>query len=372
MKTKALSLLKNKKVIISSMVIITVFVGTLTINAMTKRKVLKLRSNEIYVEYGTYPMSNLSNYLDTSSLDKDTKKDVLDNAVLTVNFENELDSEFAKIGEYEGTISYKDEIVKFKLIVRDTKAPTMLDFKPWVNTYVDVIPDYKSIYTANDLSGEVVVEIDDSNINYSTIGTYEATITATDVYENIFTIKITVAVKEPTLEVSQTEITLNEGDTSSLIVTVKGKEEKATFTSNDNGIATVDENGTITANNAGTATITITANSVEKIVMVTVNAKPVTNTSSGGSSSSGSNSSNTSNSNSNNNSSSSTNGNSDSGGTPSNTCTYSYTPIDDKFFNSYSEMESYFMQTYFLTNIYSRFGYSTDSCGRYYIDTLYQ
>jgi len=361
----------NKMVVGCSIVIIAIVVGIITINAVSNNKKLILKNEVFYVEYGNIATTNIREYLDTSSLDKDTKKDILDHAVLNIDIGNELDKAFPMIGEYEGSISYKDATVKFKIIVQDTVAPTLIDFKPYQFTYVDVVPNYAEIYIASDLSGDVVVEINDSNINYTTIGSYEATVTATDVYDNVFSIKITVVVSEPVLEVKQKDYTLTVDDTVTLEVTIKGKEEKATFTSSDSNIVTVDENGNIVAINQGSTTIIVTANGKEETANITVNAKPVTNTntSSGGSSSSGANSSNTSNSNSNNNSSSNT----DSGGTPSNTCTYSYTPIDEKFFASEAEMKEYFTNTYGPkgTKEYHGYGGSIDSCGRYYIDSMY-
>jgi len=371
MKTKIINAIKNKRILgIILVSVISVIAVVLIINNMNK-KILILKNEVFYVEYGYVATENNRYYLDTSSLDKDTKRDVLDNAVLNIDMGNELDKAFPKIGEYEASISYKNETVKFKIIVQDTVAPTMVDFMPYQFTYIDVIPNYQEIYKASDLS-DCTVDIDDSLVNYQMLGNYEAVIKATDSYANVFSIKITVVVSEPILEVKQKDYTLTADDTVTLEVTIKGKEEKATFTSSDSNIVTVDENGNIVAINQGSAIIVVKANGKEETANITVNAKPVTtNYSSSGSGSSG----NSSNSNTSNNSTNSNNSsaNSDSGSTPSNTCTYAYTVVDDKFFSSEADMKNYFRNTYgaYGAQTHTGYDYTKDTCGRYYIYSIY-
>jgi len=372
MKVKMKNLIKNKKIIIMIAVTLVIIISVVLFQLL-KEDDIKIKDN-IAFEYGEIPSQNLVDYLDFDTLDTNKKNDILNNAILNTVFENKGDLQYPSIGEYKGTINYKGKTTSFVFYIKDTTAPTMINFQPYQFTYIDLVPAYAEIYQASDLSN-CVITIDDSSINYGVTGSYEATVKAVDDHSNTFQIKITVLVKEPTLElISSKDITLTVDDTSNVQVNVKGKETQAIFTSSDENIIRVDENGNITAISSGNANITIKANGKEEIVNITVNAKPVVNSGSG-STSSGSSSGSSTSGNTGNSSGSNVSGGSSTGGgesTPSNTCTQRYPAIDNKYFDTYEEAKQYFRETYGAlgAGTHNNFGYGTDSCGRYYISSI--
>ena len=94
-------------------------------------------------------------------------------------------------------------------------------------------------------------------------GTYTFTVTATNASgsdSKQFSLMVTQPVTSVTLD--QAELALYTGDTASLTATVapdNATNKNVTWSSSDNTVATVDNNGNVTAVKAGTATITATA-----------------------------------------------------------------------------------------------------------------
>lgn len=80
----------------------------------------------------------------------------------------------------------------------------------------------------------------------------------------------TVTVKNPTIKLDVSSLTLEKGKTRTLKATVKGKSKKVTWSSNNKSVATVNKSGKITAKKQGTAVITAKANGVSAKCTVTV------------------------------------------------------------------------------------------------------
>lgn len=102
----------------------------------------------------------------------------------------------------------------------------------------------------------------------------------------------TVTVKNPSLSVNKTSVTLTEGKTFTIVAKAVPS-GKVTYTSSSKKTATVSSKGIVTAKKKGNATITVKANGVTKKVKIVVKAKPkaastTTKKSSGSSSSSSS------------------------------------------------------------------------------------
>lgn len=57
-------------------------------------------------------------------------------------------------------------------------------------------------FQANDLS-EVKITVDDSQVDYSKVGTYKAIVKATDKYNNEATRELTFEIVEPTIELNK-------------------------------------------------------------------------------------------------------------------------------------------------------------------------
>lgn len=105
--------------------------------------------------------------------------------------------------------------------------------------------------------------------------------------------KVTVLPKIESVDLNYTELALRVGGTAQLTYTVQPEDavvEAATYTSSDESVATVDEEGTVTAVADGTATITVDVDGVTAECEVTVSTKAASaaGSNSGSSSASGS------------------------------------------------------------------------------------
>ena len=129
---------------------------------------------------------------------------------------------------------------------------------------VTVTPDDASdkgvTYTSSNNS---VVTVDE-NGNITAVGKGEAVITVTskDDPTKKETVKVTVTVPVEDVVVDKTDITLDVGKKDKLTVTVTpddASDKGVTYTSSNNSVVTVDENGNITAVGKGEAVITVTS-----------------------------------------------------------------------------------------------------------------
>lgn len=114
----------------------------------------------------------------------------------------------------------------------------------------------------------------------SAVSAGESTITA-KAGEKTAACKVTVQKKViavESIELSKTELTLFEGDSETLIATVKPEnatDKSVTWKSSNNSIATVSENGNVTAVKEGEVSITASAGEKTASCMVTVSQKPL-------------------------------------------------------------------------------------------------
>lgn len=128
-------------------------------------------------------------------------------------------------------------------------------------------------YTSSDNS---VATVSDAG-EVKAVGVGEADITA--VVENTelsAVCKITVLPKIESVDLNYTELSLKVGGTAQLTYTVQPEDavvESATYTSSDESVATVDEEGTVTAVADGTTTITVDVDGVTAECEVTVSTK---------------------------------------------------------------------------------------------------
>lgn len=266
--------LKDKKVITGLVIGVIAIIGIIVFALMSMNSSdLKLKDKEAIVEYGQPVSKEASDYLDFDKVDNAKKDDILAKAKLDLTIENEAEKEYASIGEYKATITYNKDKAEFTIIVKDTTAPTFKDFKNSIEAAKDVKPDYSKLYVAEDLS-EVNVSCDDANVKYDTVGEYKATLKATDTSKNETSKEITVKVIEPTIKLDKESTSLYVKETLVLKATITGKEQKATFKSSDDKIASVDAEGKITAKAKGTATITASANGKDATCKVTVKETP--------------------------------------------------------------------------------------------------
>ena len=307
---KIKNMTKKQKVILASGGVAAFLAIIGAVFVFTKdRSVLRVIANEKIVEYGENVSLELTEYLDLSKLDKVKQDEVKTNTVVTSDIPNEDGKEYPAIGEYDVVLTYKEESETVKVMVKDTTAPRFEKLNEETGEYEaieTVMETYKEVpltaedFSVNDLS-EVTVGLDESQVDYATAGDYTLKVTATDTSANKSELEVKVTVKEPELTLNSESLEITEGETSKLEATAAGKESTVSFSSSDESIATVNEEGTVTAIKEGTTTIKATANGVEKTCSVTVKAKPVVNkpsnsgsngfSSGGGNSNSGNNSS---------------------------------------------------------------------------------
>ena len=229
---------------------------------------LNVVNEKVTVEYGSEVSLEASDYLDN-------KDKVLKAVEVKANVENEAEKDYPAVGEYVVEFSYKKQNAEVTVSVVDTTKPKFVDFEDTVETYQNAKVDFESLYTVEDLS-EVEVVVDEANIDYSISGSYVATLTATDVYGNEATKEVTVNVLPVELKLDNASASVNVGSTVQLNATTNVEGNKATFTSSDNAIATVDENGLVTGVAKGSATITVEVNGIKVECVVTVNAVKTT------------------------------------------------------------------------------------------------
>lgn len=154
----------------------------------------------------------------------------------------------------------------------------------------DVVIEYVS-------SDEAIASVD--NTGYITaVAAGEADITASVVDTGLAaTCHVIVTPAIESLDISKSSMTMKPGATNTLSVTVSPEDANIsgmTWTSSDEAVATVDQEGNVTAVADGTATITATIGETTASCDVTVSSKASNNSSKNNSSSSGGNSSNAS------------------------------------------------------------------------------
>lgn len=153
-------------------VIAFIIVGFIVLNKEPDYLVLK--KNTFKVELGTPFNIKPETYLNTEKLDTDVKKDVLENAKVTVDKDlNNIENFCLDVGKYKVTVSYKNEKETFTYKVEDTTAPVITGAES-----IDIVQstdlstyDFKVLYTIDDLS-QTDVKYDTSAIDVNTIGAY--------------------------------------------------------------------------------------------------------------------------------------------------------------------------------------------------------
>lgn len=346
-------MIKNKKQkiiisVISIILVIALLFGGWYLYELNTNK-WELKQDEITIEYGETYEPELTELIDTKKYSNITA----DNTAINANFQNEDNKDFLSVGSYDISITHKAEYKLFgavlfssednktvKLNVVDTVAPVFNEDVPAeIEVYKDCsIENIEETFKATDLS-DVEITVDNENVDYSTVGEYTTNVYATDGSGNVTAKEVKIIVKEPTINVDPTNITLTVGETASITATVKGKDQTVEWTSSDESVATVDNNGKITAVKKGTSTITAKANDVQTTVAITVTSKTISS-----SNSSNSNTQTSSGSSSNNkNPSTSSSSSKPSGGSSSGTHQHNM-PIGNmgKWFSSRDELVEYY------------------------------
>lgn len=269
--------IKNKKVLIGGLVGVVIIIAVAIFMIMNSKN-LVLKAEEVQVEFGENISLEASTYLDEEKVDKDiiAKTTVTTDAPKQSNLSNNSVKDCPPVGEYTVTLKYSDETAEVKVKVVDTTKPKFTKYKDAVGVTKDCNPDMDRIvaeFQANDLS-EVKITVDDSQVDYSKVGKYKATVKATDKYNNEETRELTFEIVEPTIELNKKSDSIYVKENVVLKATIVGKDTKANFSSSNTDIATVDSNGKVTGKKAGTATVTAEANGVKATCKITVKKVP--------------------------------------------------------------------------------------------------
>ena len=270
-----------KKQYIIASVIILVCAIIYGVYSMSSQNKIHIKNKEMVIEYGEPVPNELQDYVDFEKTDSTLTNEI--NLDLS-SIELVEEKEYAKLGEYPVVISYGKETHTITLKVKDTVAPKFVELQESIEVVKECKPDdYSTMFNVEDIDN-TEINVDDSQVDYLTVGEYDAKVTAKDSSGNVTEETIKIKVIDPTITLNQESIELTEGETSKLEATVKGKEETVTYSSSDESIATVNEEGTVTAIKEGTTTIKVNANGVEASCEVKVKAKAVVNKSSNSSS----------------------------------------------------------------------------------------
>lgn len=108
----------------------------------------------------------------------------------------EVDGVIYKIGEYEGIISYKDEALKIKLIVKDTTNPVISGVKNIEMFAYEKEPDFFEGIAVTDNSNEQLVPILNGEYNTEKVGDYSLYYSVTDSSGNETKMEFKLTVKD--------------------------------------------------------------------------------------------------------------------------------------------------------------------------------
>ena len=294
-KTTRKKLSKKAKIAIISVVAVIVLLVTIVLGwyfYTAYANSINILNDTVSVEYGEEYIPSVEDFVEL------TDAITLDNTYVEYELEYKevLDEEtgevvetyaYPEVGEYDITLYHSFDFKllgltvftsiisnEAEIVVEDTTAPEFQEeVATEITTYQDMEIDADTLaekFDVYDLS-EVELIIDDSLIDYETVGEYETTVCAKDIYNNSTTINVVVKVKEPSVSVEPSNVELTVGETQELTVKVHGlSEDDTTYSSDDESVATVSADGVITAVKKGTATITVENNGKKNTVIVTV------------------------------------------------------------------------------------------------------
>ena len=231
-----------------------IVIGSIITTGCTKEE-MKLKQNEYTIEYGSTIQNDVKTYLDnTDDYMKETK--------LTGIPENEEKKEYPKIGEYELTLKNGNQESKIKITVKDTLAPTFKDVKENYEVEYGKSFDVKNI-KAEDLSN-IEYTLDDSNVNYKKVGTYDATVTAKDSSGNEAKQNIKIKVKEEKKETTNTSSSSSSSNTNKPSTSTSGSSSSSSNSSGSSGSnASSSDNTSSNSSNSSGASDSSSTNEVD-------------------------------------------------------------------------------------------------------------
>ncbi|MCD7807927.1 MAG: SH3 domain-containing protein [Erysipelotrichaceae bacterium] len=190
----------SSKIVVIILAIILI-IGIVYYSKEDESSVLVLLNDTIEVEYGNTISLEAKDYIDTKQIDEEiissiqVTTDAINETQTTTNEDGEdivSKYDYPPVGEYTVTISYKQEQAFVNVNVVDTTAPIFDNVDSTYTLEKGSNMDLSNISTS-DLS-DVTISINDENVDYENVGSYKATIIATDSYENKTEVEITIEI----------------------------------------------------------------------------------------------------------------------------------------------------------------------------------
>ena len=171
------------------------------------------------------------------------------------------------VGNYAIHYQCRKTIADLEITIKDTKGPVMKLKKP-ISLFVNERVNYNHNIEVSDYS-HYEMRVDASKVKYDTPGTYEVLATAVDDYRNQSELKIPVTIKEADLTLSETNISMEIGQTKQLQANTEST-SVITYSSSDENVAKISRDGMITAVGKGTCIISASVNGKRVQCYVTV------------------------------------------------------------------------------------------------------
>lgn len=257
----------NKKNIKTISVIVSSLTCLLSLSLFGCSQIELLTIKEKTIEYGEQISQDPMKYF-SDSLAQEDKEKLKDNVTLSV-IGIDKQKEYQDVGQYTIEISYKNNKNIVLVNIVDKTKPVFVKKEECIEIWPNEVIDFESFFDATDLS-EFQIMVDDSDVKYDVPGEYAATISAIDIYDNEAFVETKIKIKQPEVILDEKELILNIGETKKINATINGKDTVAKFSSSDEKVARIDDNGELTALKSGKASITIAANNVSETCNVIV------------------------------------------------------------------------------------------------------
>lgn len=241
---------KEIKIIVSILIVLILAIGVFLLTR--PKEALKLKKEEMIIEYGQAISTDPKDYLNFDEVDSKKKTEILKNTKLKSNISNEVeiitnedgstsekDKGYAKVGNYEITLTYKKEIKTVKIKVKDTVAPELT-----VPESVEIVQgtdlstyDFKSLMMATDLAQLSDYTIDTAMIDVNVPGEYSAKVSIEDTSKNKtekeFRVIVVASVADPNVEITSEVQTDPVTGQKKTVVTTKPKQNTTTNSSSN-------------------------------------------------------------------------------------------------------------------------------------------
>lgn len=261
-----------------TMTFVPMTLGTLSgylseLNLMTN---IQYDANKIPVSYDKVPSTVLSTY---NVVDEYNKADSTDSNVAgkaypkTVSIPVELGQEYTWVhmyvpvmgvtgaGDCEARVKIDYSVFEPTITLNKTKATITAGTTTTLKANIHGLSS-KAIWTSS--NKKVATVSSTGKVTAKKAGKAVITVTANGIRK-----KVTITVKNPTLKVANTKVSVKAGKTAKVKATVSPK-LAISYTSSNKKIATVSKTGVITGKKKGTAKITVSCYGAKKVVTVTV------------------------------------------------------------------------------------------------------